>query len=54
MNTREHLESYVYSTVNELKELGAINWPQNRSKLEDRINSLESFIHQAVFELKHK
>ena len=52
MRTREHLESYVYSTAGELRELGAINWPQNRNKLEARINSLESFIHEAVLELK--
>ena len=52
MRTREHLESYVYSTASELKELGTINWPQNLGKLENRINSLENFIHQAVVELK--
>ena len=49
---RENLESYVYSTAGELKELSTINWPLNLGKLEDRINSLENFIHEAVIELK--
>jgi hypothetical protein len=52
MRTREYLESYVYSTTSELKELSSINWPQNLGRLEDRISSLENFIHEAVIELK--
>ena len=52
MKTREYLESYIYSTKNELKDLSMIHWPLNRNKLEDRINSLENFIHETIIEMK--
>ncbi|MCF7790520.1 MAG: hypothetical protein K9M56_00855 [Victivallales bacterium] len=51
MRTKEHLESYLYSTANELTELNSISWPENRKKLERRISSLESFIQKTIFEL---
>jgi hypothetical protein len=52
MKMRDHLESYVYSTASELKQLGSINWPQDLEVLEKRISSLEEFINEAVVEIR--
>ena len=53
MNTREHLESYIYKTSIELKELKSINWTENRNDLDTRVSSLENLIKTTVHELNH-
>ena len=52
MKSRECLESYTYSAMAELNDLNCIRWVQDRSRLEERIISLEELLNDTMAELR--
>ncbi|HJO95462.1 MAG TPA: hypothetical protein QF753_18840 [Victivallales bacterium] len=52
-NYKEALTSYIFDATKELKSLQLINWPVNRTQLNEQINFYKNFINTELKELKN-